>query len=116
MFWFIWMLPVYEKSSTRREYIQREESFSRPPVFARGSTEKRYYKDSYSSRGSEYLESPPRNVSRAAGHRAPLYEDDDYDRYLERPSNYHDGHRHDYGSVSSSKRSHSDMVNLLIEA
>ncbi|XP_059592041.1 uncharacterized protein LOC100266805 isoform X6 [Vitis vinifera] len=101
--------PVYEKSSTKREYIQRDESFSRPAVFARDPTERRYYKDNYSSRGSEYLDSPPRNVSRAAGHRAPLYEDDDYDRYLERPTNYHDGHRHDYGSISSSKRSHSAM-------
>ncbi|XP_034680983.1 nucleolin-like [Vitis riparia] len=101
--------PVYEKSSTKREYIQRDESFSRPAVFARDPTERRYYKDNYSSHRSEYLDSPPRNVSRAAGHRAPLYEDDDYDRYLERPTNYHDGHRHDYGSISSSKRSHSAM-------
>lgn len=111
----IWIDAVYEKNSTKREYIQHDESFSRPPVFARGRVESRYYKDSYSSHGSEYLDSP-RSFSRTAGHRAPIYDDDEYDRYLERPSNYHDGHRHDYGSISSSKRSHATMVSHIIEA
>lgn len=75
------------------------------------------YRDAYPSRGSGYLGSPPRKVSRAAARRpSPAYDDYGYDRYMERPSNYRDGHISDYSSNPSSKRPHSTIVSDLFES
>ncbi|XP_059653286.1 uncharacterized protein LOC132300283 isoform X2 [Cornus florida] len=100
----------YGKSSLQKKYMREDESFSRPHDFARSHTERHSYKVAYPSHGSGYLESSPRSFSHGVTRRmSPLYDDDDdgYERYIEQPSSYREGHSRDYGSFSGSKRSYS---------
>ncbi|OUZ99610.1 RNA recognition motif domain [Macleaya cordata] len=102
--------PNYGKSSSKRDYVRRDETFHRSSDFVtRAPTERpSSFRDTYSSHGSGYLGSSLRNSSRSAAHRPePLYAEESYDRYMERPSSYRGGHSRDYSSISGSKRSHS---------
>ncbi|KAF8411430.1 hypothetical protein HHK36_003979 [Tetracentron sinense] len=105
-------VPPYGKSSSKREYVRHDESFSRQSDFARAPTKRRSYIDAYSSRESGYLDSPPQSASRGAARRPPpLYAEDSYGSHMERPSSYRDSHSR-YSSTSGSKRPHSAMEEL----
>ncbi|KAA8536435.1 hypothetical protein F0562_028913 [Nyssa sinensis] len=102
-------VSAYGKNSLQKDYMQQDESFSRPPDFPRGRMERKSYRDVYPSHESAYSESSTRNVSRGVARRmSPLYdEDDSYGRYIERSSSYRDNHSRDYSSFSGSKRPYS---------
>lgn len=82
------------------------------------STERPVYRESYSSRGSGYIEDSSRTVSRVP-HRGSshLYdEDDDGGRYMyvEHPSRYNDGGSRNFSSTSGVKRPYSSIVSQLL--
>lgn len=101
-------VQAYGKTSSKRDYIQEDELYSRASDFDKHPIDRHSYRDAYPSRGSGYLGSPSRSGSRAAARRSSLaYDDYGYDRYMEQPSNYHDSHISDYSSIPTSKRPHS---------
>ncbi|KAA8545626.1 hypothetical protein F0562_020410 [Nyssa sinensis] len=104
-------VSTYGKSGLQKDYMQQDDSFSRAPDFARGPTERHSYRDAYPSHESGYSESSARSVSRGVARRlSPIYdEDDNYERYIERPLSYRDNHSHDYSPFSGSKRSYSEI-------
>ncbi|XP_077212923.1 uncharacterized protein LOC143848035 [Tasmannia lanceolata] len=106
--------PGYGKVSSKRDYIRHDEPYPRASDFAtRSATERRSsYRDAYTSRGSEYVESSPRSVSRSATRRPALYAEESYGRRMERPSSYRDGHTRDYSSISAAKRPQSAVDDL----
>lgn len=111
-----WTVQAYGKTSSKRDYIQEDELYSRASDFDKHPIDRHSYRDAYASRGSGYLGSPSRSGSRAAARRSSLaYDDYGYDRYMEQPSNYHDSHISDYSSIPTSKRPHSAIVSDLYE-
>jgi len=106
-------VPVYPKSSSKREYSRRDEPpprsrpvaeyVSRVPIERRSA-----YRDEYSARGSSYANIAPRSAPRAPDRRA--YAEEGYGRKLERPPASFRGRSHDYDSLSGSKRPYSELV------
>lgn len=56
-----------------------------------------------------------RTSSRAHRRPEPLYADESYERYAERPSSYRGGHSREYSSISGSKRPHSATVSPIMK-
>lgn len=100
-------VQTYGKTSSKRDYIQEDELFSRASDFGKVTIDRHSYRDAYPSRGSGYLGGPSRSGSRAVARRPVPYDDYGYDRYMEQPSNYHDSRISDYSSIPTSKRPHS---------
>lgn len=99
----------YGGSTTKRDYVRREDTFHRSSDYVtRGPAERpSSFRDSYSSHGSGYADSSMRTSSRATRRPEPLYAEERYERYAERPSSYRGGHSREYSSISGSKRPHS---------
>ncbi|MFS7985590.1 putative RNA recognition motif domain, nucleotide-binding alpha-beta plait domain superfamily [Helianthus anomalus] len=96
--------PVYERSGFKTEYVRQNAGMS--------SNEWPVYRDSYSSRGANYIEDSSRNISRGHGRR--VYDDDDDDAggrymYVDHPSRYNDGGGRNFGSSSGLKRPYSSI-------
>lgn len=100
-------VQAYEKISSERDYFLEDEMPSRPSDFVRVPFNRHSYRDAYPSRGSGYLESPPRKVSRAVARTQSPHDAYGYGEYMEQRSNYRGSHINDYSSSSSSKRPHS---------
>ncbi|MCL7022046.1 hypothetical protein MKW94_019848, partial [Papaver nudicaule] len=98
----------YGRSTTKRDYVRRDDTFHRSSDYViRGSTERPSFRNTYSSHDSGYADSSMRNSSRAPRRPEPLYAEESYERYTERPSSYRGGHSREYSSISGSKRPHS---------
>ncbi|XP_020262932.1 heterogeneous nuclear ribonucleoprotein R [Asparagus officinalis] len=99
-------VPVYPKSSTRREHSRRDE----PPPRNRAVTEypPRIPIERRSAYRDEYSDIPPRSDPRGPDRRA--YVEDGYGRKPERPPpTYREGPSRNYDSFSGSKRPYSEL-------
>ncbi|KAI3831801.1 hypothetical protein MKW92_053931, partial [Papaver armeniacum] len=94
----------YGGSTTKRDYVRREDTFHRSSDYVtRGPAERpSSFRDTYSSHGSGYADSSMRTSSRATRRPEPLYAEERYERYAERPSSYRGGHSREYSSISGS--------------
>ncbi|KAI3810290.1 hypothetical protein L1987_19901 [Smallanthus sonchifolius] len=98
--------PVYERSSFKTEYMRQNAGIS--------SNELPVYRDSYSSRGANYIEDSSRNISRVHGRgNARVYDEDDDGgsryMYMDHPSRYNDGGSRNFSSSSGLKRPYSSI-------
>ncbi|KAL8237545.1 hypothetical protein R6Q59_018626 [Mikania micrantha] len=98
--------PVYERSSFKTEYMRQNVGIS--------SNEWQGYRDSYSSRGANYIEDSSRNISRVHNQgNTRVYDDDDGDdgryAYIDHPSRYNDGGGRGFSSASGLKRPFSSI-------
>ncbi|CAI9260178.1 unnamed protein product [Lactuca saligna] len=86
--------PDYERSNFKTDYTRQNMGIS-------SSNERQVYRDSYSSRGSGYMEDSSRTISRVSGRNSHLYNDDDDDddddggggryMYVDHPSRFNGG-------------------------
>ncbi|KAL9262489.1 Heterogeneous nuclear ribonucleoprotein Q-like protein [Drosera capensis] len=110
-------VPVYPKSSSKRDYLRRQEPPPRSSVPAsystRGAVERRpSYRDDNSIRAPAYPEVHRSNAPRPPSRRP--YPDDGYEpRYERPPLVYHEGRPRDYESLTGSKRPYSAVSTRL---
>ncbi|PKA60751.1 Polyadenylate-binding protein 2 [Apostasia shenzhenica] len=107
-------IPVYPKSSSKRDYVKHVEVAPRSRAVAEygpriPTVRRTTYGDDYSPRRGDYSDIPPRNFPRSAERRP--YIDDGYERKVERPvPPYREGRGREYDSISGSKRPYSALV------
>lgn len=95
--------PDYERSNFKTDYTRPNMSIS--------SNERQVYRDSYSSRGSGYIEESSRTISRGPTRSSHIYDDDDDDSgrymYVDHPSRYNDSGTRNF--TSTLKRPYSSI-------